>query len=249
MKNTGWMKFLYTISLCAWVFTVVLGVQFMLGVLAGYLLPTDLLTSTIGNAVFSVISYAFALFILLWLTPRVIEKWKEKKEKEPIKPIKFNRERMGLRGFPTWTDIGLAPIGYVVSVVLATGLTALFNFLPWFDANETQELGYSIYMPGFERGIAFIILAIIAPIAEELIFRGWLYGKLRIKIPKWIAILATSLVFGLIHLQWNVGITVFCMSVVTCTLREITGTIYAGMLVHIINNGVAFFLIYVVGVM
>ena len=92
-----------------------------------------------------------------------------------------------------------------------------------------------------------MILAIIAPIAEELIFRGWLYGKLRIKIPKWVAILITSFLFGLIHLQWNVGVTVFCMSVVMCILREITGTIYAGMLVHMLSNGIAFFLVYVVG--
>ena len=247
MKKDGWKKFLYVVLLCAWAFTVVLGVQFMLGVPAGYLLPTDFLTSTLGNAIFSVVSYAVSLFILLWLTPRIVEKCQEKIQKKAVKPIKFNRERMGLSGFPTWTDIGLAPIGYVASIILATGLTALFRLLPWFDAAETQNLGYSLYLPGVERGIAFFALAIIAPIAEELVFRGWLYGKLRIKVPKWLAIFLTSLTFGLIHLQWNVGVTVFCMSVITCVLREITGTIYAGMLVHIINNGIAFFLVYVIG--
>ena len=98
---------------------------------------------------------------------------------------------------------------------------------------------------GIERGVAFIALVVIAPIAEEIVFRGWLYGKLRVNIPKWVAILITSLVFGAIHMQWNVGITVFAMSVVNCILREITGTIYAGTLVHMINNGVAFYLVYV----
>ena len=91
------------------------------------------------------------------------------------------------------------------------------------------------------------MVAVIAPIMEEIIFRGFLYGKLRVRIPKWVAIFVTSLVFGLVHLQWNVGISVFAMSIVTCTLREITGTIYAGMLVHIINNAVAFYLVYVAG--
>ena len=102
-------------------------------------------------------------------------------------------------------------------------------------------------MQGWERGIAFVMLAVLAPIVEEIIFRGWLYGKLRIKIPKWAAILVTSLLFGLVHLQWNVGITVFCMSVVNCLLREVTGTIYAGILVHILNNSIAFYLVYVMG--
>ena len=103
-------------------------------------------------------------------------------------------------------------------------------------------------MFGLERGLAFITLVVIAPIIEEIIFRGWLYGKLRIIIPKWLAILITSLLFGLIHMQWNVGISVFAMSIVTCTLREITGTIYSGILVHMINNGVAFCLVYIVGI-
>ena len=91
-------------------------------------------------------------------------------------------------------------------------------------------------------------LVIIAPIMEELLFRGWLYGKLRLKIPKVAAIVTTSLLFGLVHMQWNVGVNVFAMSVVLCALREVTGTIYAGILTHMIKNGVAFYLLFVLGI-
>ena len=50
------------------------------------------------------------------------------------------------------------------------------------------------------------------------------------------------------HFQWNVGVNVFALSVVLCALREITGTIYAGILTHMIKNGVAFYLLYLVGI-
>ena len=186
----------------------------------------------------SILSYAIAIILLIWLPPKIFKK---------IKPA--SRESLGLSGLPTWTDIGLSPVGYVVSILLAMGLTAVFNLFPWFNANEVQNLGYSPYMMGGERVVAFILLVVIAPIAEEIVFRGFLYGKLRIAAPKWLAILIISFLFGLIHFQWNVGISVFAMSVVSCTLREITGTIYAGILVHMINNGVAFFLVYVLGIM
>ena len=242
-----WEKVFYTLGLSAWVFAVVIGVQFVIGVLVAFLVPESVLNSTLGNTLFSIVAYLLALFILLWVTPRITAWWQSRISKKKVAPAKFDRQKMGLFGLPTWTDIGLAPIGYIASIVLATGLTAIFKLLPWFDMDEAQDLGYNLYMQGIERGVAFVMLAIFAPIVEEIIFRGFLYGKLRIKIPKWIAILVTSLVFGLIHMQWNVGVTVFAMSVVTCVLREITGTIYAGMLVHIINNGVAFFLVYVVG--
>lgn len=231
------MKFLKVVGISAFVFTVVVGVQLLLGLLVVKILPTEVITSPITNTIFSITSYLLAIFLIIWLPPRIF--------KEKI--TKSSKESLGLKGLPTWTDIGLAPVGYVASILIAMGLTALFNLIPWFDANQTQDLGYSPYMMGFERGMAFVLLAVIAPVVEEIVFRGFLYGKLRIMIPKWLAIFITSLVFGLVHLQWNVGITVFAMSIVTCTLREITGTIYAGMLVHIINNGIAFYLVYVMG--
>ena len=232
-------KVLWVVAISAFVFTAVLGVQLLLGLIISPFISADVMAMPAVSVLFSIISYGLALLMIIYLPPKIFKK----------KLAKSSRESLGLRGLPTWTDIGLAPVGYIATIVLAAGVTALFNLMPWFDANEVQDLGYSHYMVGFERGIVFVLLAIIAPIVEELIFRGWLYGKLRVKIPKWVAIIVTSLVFGLVHLQWNVGITVFCMSIVTCTLREITGSIYAGTLVHIINNSVAFYLVYVAGMM
>ena len=63
-----------------------------------------------------------------------------------------------------------------------------------------------------------------------------------------ISIFLVSLLFGIVHLQWNVGVNVFAMSIVLCGLREITGTVYAGILTHMIKNGVAFYLLYILGI-
>ena len=187
--------------------------------------------------IITILSYVIAMILLIWLPPKIFKK--------KIPPA--SRESLGLSGLPTWTDIGLAPVGYVISILIAMGITAVFNFFPWFNATEAQDLGYDKFMMGPERTMAFILLVVVAPIAEEIIFRGFLYGKLRVAAPKWLAILIISLLFGIIHWQWNAGISVFAMSVVACSLREITGTIYAGTLVHMLSNGVAFFLVYVFG--
>lgn len=235
--QTWWKTALSVVAISTFVLAVVIGVQFLIALPLAWWAPREVLDSPITNTLFSIISYVLAIIVIIWLPPKIFKK----------KVTASSRESLGLSGLPTWTDIGLAPVGYIVSILIAMGITAIFNLMPWFNASEAQDLGYSPYMVGFERGVAFVMLAILAPIVEEIIFRGFLYGKLRIKIPKWLAILITSLVFGLVHMQWNVGITVFAMSIVTCSLREITGTIYAGILVHIINNAVAFFLVYVMG--
>lgn len=90
-----------------------------------------------------------------------------------------------------------------------------------------------------------LALVIIAPIAEEIIMRGWLYGKLRSRLKVPLAILLVSIVFAFLHGQWNVGVGVFVLSLVLCGLREITGTIWSGILLHIISNGIAFYLLYI----
>lgn len=237
-QKQGWKTFFEVVLMMGWAMLILIGTQLLLGFLASRIFPLEALYSTFGNVIFSVVSYLLAIFLIIW-TPNKIPKVRDF--------AKSTRERLGLKGLPTWTDIGLAPVGYIVTIVLTMGLTAIFSSFEWFNASEAQNLGYNFYMQGWERGVAFVELVIIAPMAEELIFRGWLYGNLRVRVPKVLAILLVSVVFGLIHMQWNVGITVFVMSVVACGLREITGSIYAGTLMHMINNGVAFYLVYIAG--
>lgn len=173
---------------------------------------------------------------------------KEEKKGQLSYLLCVDRNEMGLRGLPTWTDIGLAPVGFIVYLVLAFILTWVFSLFPWFDTNQIQETGLNSYITTLDAVIAYLRLVVLAPIIEELIFRGWLYGKLRNcllakfsdRTSMFISIFAVSIVFGLIHGQWNVGVNMFAMSVVLCGLRETTGTIYSGILVHIIKNGVAF---------
>lgn len=159
-----------------------------------------------------------------------------------------SRTALGLSGLPTWTDIGLAPIGYIASLILGSLLVAFFSVFEWFNVGEAQDVGFNSVYSGFDRLVTFIALVVIAPIAEEIIFRGWLYGKLRsfLNIP--VSILIVSAFFGLMHGQWNVGITVFAMSVILCLAREFTGTIYSGIIMHMLKNGVAFILLYIVNV-
>ena len=93
---------------------------------------------------------------------------------------------------------------------------------------------------------------IIAPLAEELLFRGYLYGKIRKLAPIWVAVLVSSLAFGVAHLwsgpdtplQWAVMIDTFVLGIMLSLLREYTGAVWASVLVHAIKNGLAFYLLF-----
>lgn len=246
MKKNALNVFLMII----WVGASVIVSQLIVGYIMISILGPETFSQAVWTALYSAISYVLAL-ILIIIAPKLFLKKKKEQKKEKTN----ERTELGLRGSPTWTDIGLAPVGFIVYLLIAAALSALFMLFPWFNAEEAQDIGFSVYAVGFSRLVAFITLVVIAPIAEEIIFRGWLYGKMRKilkenvsdRVSMLISIFLVSVLFGIIHLQWNVGVNVFAMSIVLCGLREITGTIYSGILMHMLKNGVAFYLLFILG--
>lgn len=238
-------NFAVGVGLVTWVWFCVFLAQFVSYFGFRWLVQTfHLEVGTIIQSLYSFIIYLLAILIMLGV-PLLLRKKFPKLTGHPLLE-KTSREELGLVGLPTWTDILLAPIGFIAQLVLSTAFVSLFSALfSWFNASEAQEVGYSdLFTPG-DKILAFLIIAIIVPIAEEIIFRGFLYGKLRKHLNLPVAMLLTSLLFAFLHGQWNVGVNVFAVSLVLCGLREITGTIYAGILVHILKNAVAFYLLFV----
>jgi len=229
------IKAFWVFIFALWVAAVLYATQYMIAFFLIRILKinTDVLSSNMIQAAYSVVVYALALAITIFVP------WK-------IAKCKTTRDELGLRGLPTWTDVLIAPIGFVVSTIVAAFLLLVMQkILPGINWEQSQEVGYSNLIATSEFFGAFVCLVILAPIVEEIIFRGWLYGKLRARIPAIPAMLVVSALFGIVHGQWNVGVTVFVMSMVMCTVRELTGTIWGGILIHMIKNGVAFYILYV----
>jgi membrane protease YdiL (CAAX protease family) len=140
----------------------------------------------------------------------------------------------------------LAPAGAIIYLLLSALLITLAGIVfPQIDLQQAQEIGFRNLADYSQYLLAFLTLVVVAPLAEEILFRGYLYGKLRKHAPLWLAMLVTSGLFGLAHGQWNVAIDTFALSAVMCSLREVTGSIWAGVLLHMLKNGLAFYLLFI----
>jgi hypothetical protein len=163
-----------------------------------------------------------------------------------LKKKRITLDEIGLGRLPTWKDIGLAPVGFVVYFISsATLLFVLSSMFTGIDVNQIQETGFDNLARQTEFFLAFLTLVVVAPIAEETLFRGYLYGKLRKYIPIWLAAVVVSLLFGIVHGQVNVAIDTFVLGMVMCGLREVTGSIWAGILLHVTKNALAFYLLFI----
>lgn len=153
---------------------------------------------------------------------------------------------LGLPRLLEWKDIGLSIAGIILYFLLAALALAAAQLIPAFSATQTQDVGISTLLFGGDLSMAFFILVVFTPFCEEVIFRGILYGQLRRfkQIPWLVMALIVSVLFGLAHGQWNVGIDVFCLSMVACALYEITGSIWAGILLHMMKNAIAFIVLF-----
>jgi len=237
-QSKGWelaLNIIWVFMMLVWVAAVLVATQLLLRLVLIDLMHLDQASMSTNalQTLYSALVYVVSLVITIFVP------WKLAKSKT-------TRDELGLRGLPTWTDILLAPVGFIVFMIVAVILVAILqSIFPGINWNESQDVGFSNLISSSDFVLAFISLVVVAPVAEELIFRGWLYDKLRAKIPAIPAMLVVSILFGIVHGQWNVGVTVFVMSIAMCTLREITGTIWGGILIHILKNGIAFYFLYV----
>ena len=96
---------------------------------------------------------------------------------------------------------------------------------------------------GMELFVQFLSLCLVPAVTEELFFRGALQGLLR-PSGSAAAIFGTALLFGLLHLDLAQGLTAFICAVFLGWLAERSGSILPGMLLHFINNTLAFLTLY-----
>jgi hypothetical protein len=144
---------------------------------------------------------------------------------------------------PTWQLFGKAILGFLAYIVATIILASLYQYL-FHQPDQPQNVGYSKGLGGLDLVLAGITLVVLIPLKEELIFRGFMFAGFRRRLPFWIAATGVSAIFGLVHGQWNVGIDVFAMSMVSCYLVEHTKSLWPSIFLHAIKNCVAFYLLY-----
>lgn len=124
-------------------------------------------------------------------------------------------------------------------IIIATSFIVIINkiLLPFFqtmgNANVKAELGVLHNTP-----VLFMIYAlVVAPIIEELLFRGYLLNVFFPKTP-WLGIVFSATIFGLLHISTDpiYFFSKFILGILLGMVYEKTKNIKASIIVHLLNN-------------
>jgi membrane protease YdiL (CAAX protease family) len=150
----------------------------------------------------------------------------------------FNRQP--LRGaFP----LGRIAANAWLAVLLVAGgaailLSELDNLLRWVlpPPRWIAELMEELFLAEGRFGSKFFTLVVVAPITEELLFRGIILRGLLGRFRPWAAILLSALLFGVMHLNPWQTIPTFVLGVAYAWFYVRSGSLWPGIVAHALNN-------------
>jgi membrane protease YdiL (CAAX protease family) len=154
----------------------------------------------------------------------------------PVSPRQFGL----VRGRPLWRSVALVVGGLIVFYLLS---------LAWFSAlhssgaekNLVKDLGGNSGTVGILAAVA--VTCVVAPICEELLFRGFIYRSLRNWRGVWPAAAITGILFGLVHGLSAPAVDLLPLAVLgflLCVVYERAGSLYPCIALHVLNNAIAF---------
>ncbi len=144
--------------------------------------------------------------------------------------LAIDPERRGtlLLAIGALTGVGL--LGEVGLGLIADWTESTSHWTEWYDDDLVSgDLAVT--------GTALVVYVIVAPVTEELVFRGLLFGTLRRRLRLGVAALVSASVFAVLHGYGMFGlVSVLYSGVIWAVAYEMTGSLVPGMVAHMLNN-------------
>lgn len=152
------------------------------------------------------------------------------------------RQYLALKPFSIAVCMGMLGL-LLIFMIGSQALTYLLDKSPLVFVDPLYQSVSSVWLLIFA-------MVIVAPIYEELVFRGILWSAIAEQFAATsysrqrgtlVASIVTSLIFAVIHLQYGIYeiTTIVVLAFIFCYARIKSGSLILPMLLHIINNGVA----------
>jgi membrane protease YdiL (CAAX protease family) len=128
---------------------------------------------------------------------------------------------------------------------LSMPLTTLINAISMLFVDNTVMM-LSEQILGVAFPVMLFFMAIVPAFCEETLFRGVVYGGYRKHGNKFVAVMLSGFLFGIMHMNLNQALYAFAIGVLLALLLEATNSIWPTILFHFVYNAQSCCLMYFV---
>lgn len=141
-------------------------------------------------------------------------------------------------------DLALSVVGLVALLPVVSGVGQLSELLPWPEVlrnwdEQQQALVAQVLGGELNVGLALVLVAVVPSLFEEVLFRGYIQRNAERRLPVIASLLLVGFAFGLFHLRFVELLPLALLGVYLAFVVWVTGSLWAGVLVHLVNNGTA----------
>ena len=136
----------------------------------------------------------------------------------------------------------IAPMGVVITYLFLYGIE-LWGYAAWLDQYFGDDAKLQETVKTYQETDALTIrimialsAIIIAPVAEEIVFRGYIYATIKRFSTRLVGALLSSLLFGVVHFNISAFIPLVFLALVLTLAYELSGSIWAPISIHALFN-------------
>ncbi len=161
--------------------------------------------------------------------------------------LRRNNAPLSSMGFtrPRWSALA-AMIPLSVALLLGNGALVLLTSaaLGGVENPQSEALAPEGVLSTENFVLLFLLIAVVAPLGEEFMFRGMLYRYLRARRGVAFAVASSALIFALAHVVPVLLPALFALGVALALVVERFASIYPAIVLHALNNGISLVILY-----
>lgn len=153
------------------------------------------------------------------------------------------------------------PEGFRKSVTIgAAGFLCVYlalipTMLLWKTVLDALNFEYEYQLPvllvqnggtAIEMGLMALLIVVVAPICEEIVYRGFLFRYLNKRVSTRLAIAISSGIFASMHMNLYSFLPLFVLGAALCTVYKLSGNIVSSITIHVLFNLLNLVMIYFV---
>lgn len=146
-------------------------------------------------------------------------------------------------GWRAWVRDGLAagPVYLAVLPWVALGVGISMAVGSWLGWEVKPQLAVRLFMEmrsGWQLAGLLVLACVVAPVAEEMVFRGLLYPALKSHLGRGPALGVSAVLFGAMHGEWAYFLSLSLLGGVLAWVYDQSGRLGRAVVLHVLFNSV-----------